>query len=84
MKENLGNACNNAIYMRPAEFTCERSGVTTDIYVAPHFSRFPYMGCPGKYRDDVVASADKWISICPFRSFGVFPQTPRVSNLKRE
>lgn len=24
-KGNLGNACNNAIYMRPAEFTCERS-----------------------------------------------------------
>lgn len=41
MKENLGNACNNAIYMRPAEFTCERRrDVTTDIYVAPYFSRF--------------------------------------------
>jgi len=26
-KENLGNACNNAIYMHPTEFTCERSAV---------------------------------------------------------
>jgi len=32
----------------------------------------------------LVVSADKWISICPFRSFDVFPQTPRISNLKRE
>lgn len=33
--------------MRPAEFTCERRrDVTTDIYVAPYFSRF-LRGVPG-------------------------------------
>lgn len=53
--------------MRPAEFTCERRrGVTTDIYVAPYFSRF-LRGVPGyiSRRRRCVSGASRQMETIP-------------------